>query len=290
MRELRYRWRNELAAPPDALWPLVADTSRFNRDTRVPPVERRGTGANARRRLRLRRFGVPLEWEEEPFEWVRPRRFGVVRRYLRGPLVELRVEAELEPRTDGGTTLDYRVRVRPRNVLGLAAAIVQVGLISRRRFAQAFREYDRLAASGGTRPVEAEPPARLLPGGRERIERGAAGLRDRGLDERLVSRLALLLERGDELKVARLRPYELADAWSADRREVLELFLHATRAGLTELRWELLCPSCRAAAATVGTLGELESGIHCETCFGSTSAPISSGPSRSPSRRAPLCA
>jgi class 3 adenylate cyclase len=248
------------------LWSLVADTSRFNRDTRVPPVERRGTGANARRRLRLRRFGVPIEWEEEPFEWVRPRRFGVVRRFLGGPLAELRVEAELEPRRDGGTTLDYRVRVRPRNLLGLAAATVQIGFISRRRFARAFREYDRLAASGRRRPVEAAPPARLLPGGRERLERGSAALRERGLDERLVSQLVLLLEHGDELELSRLRPYELADAWSADRREVLELFLHATRAGLTELRWDLLCPSCRAAAATFGTLGELEPGIHCETC------------------------
>ena len=34
---------------------------------------------NARRRLRTVRRGVPLEWDEEPFQWVRPRTFGVVR-------------------------------------------------------------------------------------------------------------------------------------------------------------------------------------------------------------------
>jgi adenylate cyclase len=257
MKKLRFHWRHELDASPDALWPLVADTDRFNRDTGVPPVEVLGTQANARRRLRFRRLGVPIEWDEEPFEWVRPHRFGVVRRYPRGPLVEMRVQVRLEGRSDGGTNLDYDVRVRPRNLLGLLAAAVQIGLLSRRRFARAFRDYDHRATTS-----ESARPARLAPGGAERLRLGADRLRAEGLDPRLVDSLVDVLERGGE----QLRPYELADAWQADRRESLELLLHATRAGLTELRWELLCPSCRGAAATTATLRELDAGVHCETC------------------------
>jgi class 3 adenylate cyclase len=257
MKELRFHWRHELDASPDSLWPLVADTDRFNRDTGVPPVEVLGTEANAWRRLRFRRLGVPIEWDEEPFEWVRPERFGVVRRYPRGPLAEMRVQARLEERAGRGTSLAYEVRVRPRNPLGLLAAAVQIGLLSRRRFARAFRDYDHRATTSG--PAR---PARLAPGGAERLRLGAERLRGQGLDPRLVDSLVDVLERGDE----RLRPYELADAWQAGRRESLELLLHATRAGLTELRWELLCPSCRGAAATASTLRELDSGVHCETC------------------------
>src|SRR5229473_3150085 len=52
---------------------------------------------NARRRLRLSALGIPVEWEEQPFEWVRPSRFGVVRRYTKGPIAELRVRVELTP-------------------------------------------------------------------------------------------------------------------------------------------------------------------------------------------------
>jgi class 3 adenylate cyclase len=266
LRELRFRWRHELAAPSAALWPLVADTDRFNRDTGVPPVEVLGTEANARRRLRLRRFGMPIEWEEEPFEWLRPQRFGVVRRFTRGPIVELRVQARLEERPDGGTNLEYEVRVRPRNLLGALAAVVQIGLLSRLRFARAFRAYDRLATR--SEPLRAEPDGavRLAPGGRERLRLGAEKLRGQGLDPPLIESLVRLLERGDEQTLTRLRPYELADAWRAGRRELLELLLHATRAGLTELRWELLCPSCRGAASTVASLRELAPGVHCETC------------------------
>jgi class 3 adenylate cyclase len=229
----------------------------------VPPVEVLGTEANARRRLRLRRLGIPIEWEEEPFEWLRPQRFGVVRRYAGGPIAEMRVQARLEEREGGGTSLDYDVRVLPRNLLGRLAALVQIGLLSRIRFGRAFRAYDRRATAS---EPEAERPARLAPGAGERLRRGAEELRRRGLDPPLVESLVRLLERGDDQALERLRPYELADAWQAGRRELLELLLHATRTGLTELRWDLLCPSCRGAAATVPSLHELETGVHCETC------------------------
>src|SRR2546427_10962353 len=105
-REFHYRWEYDLESSPEQLWPLVADTNRFNRDTGVPAVESvisESKGLkNARRRLRLSTFGIPIEWEEQPFEWVRPRRFGVVRRYSKGPVAELRVFAELSPLETAG--------------------------------------------------------------------------------------------------------------------------------------------------------------------------------------------
>ena len=61
---------------------LVSDTNRFNADTGVPAVERLGgapaadSAAPLRRRLRLALPVLAVEWEEEPFEWVRPQRFG----------------------------------------------------------------------------------------------------------------------------------------------------------------------------------------------------------------------
>src|SRR5882762_6393216 len=101
-REFHYRWEFDLESSPEQLWPLVADTNRFNRDTGVPEVESvsvKGTRkGNARRRLRLFFLGMAVEWEEQPFEWSRPQRFGVVRRYTKVPIAELRVLAELIPR------------------------------------------------------------------------------------------------------------------------------------------------------------------------------------------------
>src|SRR6185295_18880907 len=112
-REFHYRWEFDLESSPEQLWPLVADTNRFNRDTGVPVVKtlsNPGAGLkNARRRLRLSAFGIPVEWEEQPFEWVRPQRFGVVRRYSKGPIEELRVLAQLTPVIEAATQ-DREVR------------------------------------------------------------------------------------------------------------------------------------------------------------------------------------
>src|SRR5213594_1643803 len=162
MHEFHYRWEFDLKSSPEQLWPLVADTNRFNRDTGVPSVEMVNlqAGRNARRRMRLSAFGIPVEWGEQPFEWVRPHRFGVVRRYSKGPMSELRVRVELEPRANAenesqtGTKLTYEVWAKPKNILGSIAIPIQIGWISARNFERTLREYDRMARHGRTSASE----------------------------------------------------------------------------------------------------------------------------------------
>src|SRR5207244_10666531 len=105
----RFRWEGRRRSCPEQLWPCVADTNRFNRDTGLPTVqpaagsEGGGALANARRLLRFSRFGVRFAWEEEPFEWLEPHRFGVRRHYRAGPVAEVAVQVELAPLAGGGT-------------------------------------------------------------------------------------------------------------------------------------------------------------------------------------------
>src|SRR6266446_3541928 len=120
-RELHYRWEYNLKASPEELWPFVSDTNRFNRDTGVPSVEPGKTRQllrNARQRLRSSIYGLEVEWEEQPFEWIRPTRFGVARTYSKGPITEMRALVELKARADGGTRLSYDFQVKPRSLVG----------------------------------------------------------------------------------------------------------------------------------------------------------------------------
>jgi class 3 adenylate cyclase len=259
-RERVYRWEWSLRSSPEALWPLVADTNRFNRDVGLSGVESR-PAADGRRRVRLGRL---IEWEEEPFEWERLRRFSVRRRFLRGPIAELRVAAELEPE-NGGTRMVYAVYARSRNVVGALAIPLQIGRRSARRFEETIRRYDDLASSPSNRLLLARR-VRLAAGGRERLGERSRTLIDEGQDSELVRRLGETIERGDELELARLRPYRLADAWGAERRAVLELFLRATRVGLLDLQWDLLCPLCRGPQESAPRLAEVNPDVHCETC------------------------
>jgi len=63
-----------------------------------------------------------------------------------------------------------------------------------------------------------------------------------------------------------MRPFALARAWKASADEVLGMFLHATRLGLLNLIWELMCPNCRVPKAEYKTLAELSNQFHCDMC------------------------
>jgi class 3 adenylate cyclase len=268
-REIHYRWEYDLKAAPEKLWPFVADTNRFNRDTSVPavdlaPAKRRLR--NARRRVRLKLLGMPVEWEEQPFEWVRPVRFGVQRNYSKGPIAEMRALAELTPTPAGGTLLKYDVSLRPQSLLGLLAVPFQIGLLGSRRFRRAFRKYDELALLA-TSPGAVQPGPELPAAAHNRV----ASIRERLLaevdsDPAAVQQLTDFIQRADDFAVARIRPYELADNWELSRRAVLEACLRATRLGLLDLQWDLLCPLCRGPQQTGASLRDINCQVHCDTC------------------------
>jgi adenylate cyclase len=266
LREFHYRWEFDLKSSPEELWPLVSDTNRFNRDTSVPSVEAISeSGGNARRRLRLTSFGIPIEWEEQPFEWVRPERFGVVRRYSKGPVAELRVLATLTPLGDSaGTKLVYEVWAQPKNLLGQLAIPIQIGIISARRFARTFRDYDELAKRDSPTAAVRVNEIEFTPGGRARLmelgDRLAAGC-----GEESVGLLVEHIATADDFALARIRPYELARTWNKSRREILELCFQATRAGMLDLQWNLICPMCRGGEAK-DSLEQLSQNVHCDSC------------------------
>jgi class 3 adenylate cyclase len=273
-REFHFQWTFEFQATPEQLWPFVADTNRFNRDTKVPPLEIEGGQKrmpNARRHVRLSIYGLPVEWEEQPFEWVKPLRFGVERVYSKGPMARMRVLAELTPTDGGGTKLTYKLWATPRNMIGRVAIPLQIRFMTAPRFRSAFKQYAELATVTAQRPVLAGTTTSYdldqqrvsalkhkLTGSFEK-ERSESGLQ-------IANRLFDFIQTADDFAVARIRPYQLADDWQEDRRAVLEVCLLATRAGILDLQWDVLCPLCRGARVSESSLKDISSGVHCDTC------------------------
>ena len=282
--EFHYRWQWRLQSPAAKLWPLIADTNRFNADTGLPPVTMVGEDGslpNARRQLRFYRLGLRVEWVEDPFQWVEGSSFTVTRRYLAGPIKEMRVVATLAP--DGnGTTLTYEVWATGSGLLSRLAIPLQIGVVSKRSFGRAFLQYDReVAATESSAAVPAPVPQaeelasphgprranrQATPRGQPHLEAASERLLAAGAERELVMKLASDIHQLDEALVSQMRPYEVADRWRRGRREVLELFLLATREGMLAFEWDLLCPLCRGTKATTATLAELEPDVHCGTC------------------------
>lgn len=261
--EYHYKWEWDLASSPEALWPLVSDTNRFNRDTGLPPMQLLGI----QNRVKQVKFKIPLInviWDEEPFEWTYPYRFGILRRYRTGPLQEMRVDCRLE-RRDAGTHLVYEVWVKARNLLGDIAIPIGIGMYSAKKFGDAFKLYDRLASNPN--PTLAITTGRnLSPSGHTRYRLLRERLSLQGADQGTLDRLYEYFQRADDLSIQRLRPYALADGWNLPRRTVLETFLYATREGILDMYWDLLCPECRGVAEDHKRLGDVHSHSHCNTC------------------------
>jgi class 3 adenylate cyclase len=268
-RDFHYRWEYELQSSPEHLWSFVADTNRFNRDAGVPALQpaegKRQRLRNARRRLRLSFLGVPVEWEEQPFEWIRPARFGVVRSYSKGPIAELKVLAELSPLGGGGSKLTYQIWATPKSLLGVLLIPLQFGYAIRRKFAGAIESYDNTALAEIPVLLESSSPE-LSSAVRARLEALKGKLLVDGADPQVVEKLIDFIERADDFSLSRFRPYALADQWGVPRRAVLAACLLGTRQGLLDMKWDLLCPLCRGPQESERSLCDINSKVHCETC------------------------
>ena len=263
-KEFHFLWQWDLESSPEALWPFASDTNRFNRDTGQPEVEILSNVKGAKK-MRMRLPILRVEWEEEPFEWTYPYSFGVSRLYSSGPVDSMRTEATFERLPNKGTRVTYHSWFVVSNLFVQLLMPFAIGVIAKRRFERAFRWYDRIADRGESL-IQIGRPRGLGASGRARFKSLSETVIRQGTDAALVERLEDFLERADELSLQRIRPYALADRWHVDRRTVLEMFLRATRAGILDMSWDLLCPSCRGTTEGHTNLGDVSGSSHCNTC------------------------
>jgi eukaryotic-like serine/threonine-protein kinase len=261
----------DMAASPRELWPFVSNTERVNRAIGVQAPQfsaRFDPGHGVRRFARMRRY-VDFLWEEHPFEWVEPRRFGTLREFQAGLVIWFM--SELEPTPAGGTRLTQRIRIRPRGLAGKILVGVEARLKMRKTFERVYRRIDaaRKARTGRGSfslydPFEDHEP--LPPNRRLRLEQLQNRLTDLGVDPVVVECLGEHLARGGDQEVARIRPLALAERFGLDPDEVISACLHSARVGMLLLQWDLLCPVCRISCGTKDTMRAIAGHARCEAC------------------------
>ena len=262
-KDFYFSWQWNLKSTPEAIWPLVSDTNRFNRDTGQPEVEML-SNIMGTKRARMKIPIIRVEWEEEPFEWTYPYSFGIVRKYSKGPIDSMRVQVNLDATADG-TQLTYLTWITTSNLLAQLGIPLAIGVIAKSWFEKTIRLYDRIADRSGTL-FSATRPSGLSSSGRARFKSQSEAMISQGTDPALVKRLEVFFSQADEFSLQRIRPYALADSWKVSRRPVLEMFLRATRTGILDMYWDLLCPSCRGTTEGHTNLAEVHGTSHCNTC------------------------
>ncbi len=255
----------QLASAPADVWPLITDTDRTNRlvigsSNVYRPIEP-GAKSSARFVVETRAAGFPMSYEEAPFEWTLNKSFSVHRKMRSGPLRAYTYAVSLEPTADGGTRATLRLELEPRHW-----ALVPIARLQGSRI---------VAAMGGiAESIDAHLRDRapspfskpISPANEERLDRAKRELEQRDLDAGVVAAVIELIRTAPDADLVRIRPFELAHTRGLEGREVLRALLHAVTLGLVELRWALVCPSCRTANDQVVSLAEIGDDSHCQLC------------------------
>ena len=85
---------------------------------------------------------MPEVGEEYPYEWVEPRRMGILREYTQGPFKWLVSSVELLPRPGGGTTLIHSLRLEPSTWAIRLGSRWGVGVGMRKSLEKVYRRID----------------------------------------------------------------------------------------------------------------------------------------------------
>lgn len=253
----------ELRSNPQKLWSFLADTDRLNRWMGLGPIAlapNEDDQSSARFIVSTTQFGIPIQYQEFPFEWSREHSYKVRRVFVSGPIEGYTFEMELFPKGEG-TTLRARIEMTPKFELFRPVA----WMIARSSVDKSLDAANEVDGS----LVEHTPSPFLKPNAgcnESELLPALHRLQKAGVSDVLVACVRAFIADGSDADCVRIRPYELADRWQMDRREVARAFLHGIPAGLFELRWSLICPSCQTSTDDKLQLSDIGREGHCTLC------------------------
>lgn len=265
-------WEWQLDSNPAELWPHISNTERVNAAVGLPPVEyvTRRDERGIKHRFGSFKLGwTRLSWEEHPFEWIEGRRFSILREFENGPFQWFVSTVELTPRPEGGSLLRHSVRIATHGLIGRLIAHVEVNMKGRKPLDRVYRRIDdvvsgKLKASTVTDPfMPVTSSASKL---RKKLENFRSRFDGKVSDQNCLERFLDLLAECPAQDLARIRPRAVARQLDINADQLTILCLEACHAGLLELHWDILCPTCRVAAAVKDSLNEIDRHANCEAC------------------------
>ena len=259
-------WTWNLSAPPERLWPFVADTERVNKAAGLAVVQFDDQPLAEGGVCRMGHFnflGLRVEWEEKPFEWQHGAWLRVERLYQSGPMLRLTTDFQLEP-TPTGTLLRGTVSATPRGLWAVPILGVQIAGAVFAGFDRTFRHLEAFLLGRARFPYPDDPP-RLAGGAEQVAEQARAAMAAGGIDPAIAEHVVDLAMRWPDRDVERVQPHLEAARIGVPRPRVLRALLLAADAGLYELLWDIRCPHCQGGPRSK-RLGAVKVRNSCQSC------------------------
>ena len=259
---MHFFWKFDLPVSVEKLWPYLADLSTFNK--RVGLGEMKFTEKNGRLQGFAMNVGTQMVWEEVPWEWEYGKEFSHARVYSRGLPYYMKARYLFEEPKPGQTRLTVYLSWIPRGLK--ARLLINIGLIQiKKGYIKALREIV-LAIQGQAPVLPTAPAVKLSTAVKEKLKTIGQELKKGESPLNLADRMIHYLETASDDSIYRIRVKPLAREWNVREKDLLLAFLTATRLGLFNLTWDVLCPHCRGVRNEMKSLGDLPKRGNCEVC------------------------
>lgn len=262
-----FNWNFRLTAKPEELWPLVSDTNRIFKKLGLYPVQKRPFTRNTSRgflELATTRLSSYLVWEEEPYVWEQPHKFGTTRHYKIGFFKKLRFLISLRP-VEFGTIINIKIWLETTSFLFDLPLKLYIERIIRRRVQKVLGEVDVLAFNKQL-PYQQNPPQKLARGAGRRINQIRTKLIETTRRQRIVNHLIDYIQQAEDQDLRSIQPYKLAEHWGEKKYSVLNVFLNAAKLDLIDFKWVVSCPICKSPNNEFRKMKEIHSPLYCEEC------------------------
>jgi len=266
-KTVQLSWSWQINALPQEIWPFITDINRLFKDLHQPSIQKVHITQSVDQDLiqlsynGINRYEV---WEEEPFEWEYPFRFGVVRHYQSGAYKDLKIQVDLKE-NEKGTRLIVKFWAIPRNKILSFWTTLKLKVLIKRRLKSVIDTYDQLATSNCQNYQIAKKKG-LVRGGEKRLRQIKEELHNSQVDAVVLERLIDFIRRADDLELHQISPPKLAEKWELSEEKVFEVFIYAAKANLLNFNWDLYCPSCRSIQESVKTLNQIHEPFYCDEC------------------------
>jgi class 3 adenylate cyclase/carbon monoxide dehydrogenase subunit G len=263
----RFERNLHIQAPRQAVWDFLAHTDRLNRELGFPSVNveyRPQDVGGSEIRISSATGPIRTEFIERPFDWVRPVFYREDRIFPNGPFKRVVGGVNLSDHGEG-TNVQVWTEIETRGTLGNVAAAPFAKMC--------FNAFERTCA-GFEKHVRDDTPtpyprhSQSTPADNDRLGAAVQRVISMGAPVEIMGRLALFIRASAPEEVVDFRPFAVADRWQLDRMAVLRACLIcASREGaMLDLRWRILCPSCRGNRIVASSLRDVEAQAHCPAC------------------------
>jgi class 3 adenylate cyclase len=241
---MHWLWTYDFASTPEEMWPGVIETSKINREVGFGEARYEDRGGVLHGRMIAGKHAI--EWVEIPWSWNYARSLGNVRLYSSGLMRAQRIHLHYGDRQPDGKQRAYVymgcIPSKPEYARMLQPYFdtKEVG------YGKALMQIDAAVQERKSKEYAFTPQAiELTDDALTRIAELRGELIELNQPADLVDRLVEYIASGDELDLYRIRLVDLAQKWGIATDPLLSVALHAVRAGMLTLSWDVICPHCR---------------------------------------------